>query len=189
MKWLFRTKDNIGASYGFLSLILVILIISIEPSDAIKCYKCQVSPILYKIGNLTNTTPLCSKFDESDDYITDCQYSTMCVKKISRLYLQNGTVDTVIRGCASQKYTDQVLKQGAWRVEHKVEEPYKEGCEEFKENNLSGSSSTYCYCRGNLCNFAIKNDPTISLLMMNAMIVIFAFNAIKCLVNGSIFMY
>lgn len=183
MKWYFRTKDYPGACYGFISLSLAILIVFIEPSDAIKCYRCQVSPLIYRIGNLTNTIPLCSKFDESDEYITECEYSTMCVKKISRLYLQNGTVDTVTRGCASQKYTDQVLKQGAWRVEHKVEEPYKEGCEEFKENNLSGSSSTYCYCRGKLCNFAKKNDPTNSLLI-NAMIVIFVFNAFKCLWNG-----
>lgn len=183
MKWYFRTKDNLGVCFGFLSLSLAILIICIEPGDALKCYKCQVSQSIYKIGNITNSIPLCSKFDESDEYITECQFSTMCVKKISRLYLQNGTVDTVTRGCASQKYTDQVLKQGAWRVEHKVEEPYKEGCEEFKENNLSGSSSTYCYCRGNLCNFAKKNDPTNSLLI-NVMIVIFVLNTFVWLVKG-----
>lgn len=53
---------------------------------------------------------MCVKFDESSDkFIKDCEFSTMCVKRISTLTLGNGQViETMTRGCASQKYTDQV---------------------------------------------------------------------------------
>lgn len=52
---------------------------------------------------------LCSKFDESDDFITDCPYSTMCMKRIFKLQLPRGEpVETITRGCANQKYTEQV---------------------------------------------------------------------------------
>lgn len=52
---------------------------------------------------------LCSKFDESEDFITDCPYSTMCMKRIFKLQLPRGdAVETITRGCANQKYTEQV---------------------------------------------------------------------------------
>lgn len=52
---------------------------------------------------------MCSKFDESDEYIVDCPYSTMCLKTISTLHLQNGQLqETYTRGCAPQKDTKQV---------------------------------------------------------------------------------
>ena len=63
----------------------------------------------YRHQNDTKETMLCSKFDESDDYIVDCPYSTMCLKKVHKLQLNSGeTVETVTRDCASQKYRDQV---------------------------------------------------------------------------------
>lgn len=85
------------------------------------------------------------------------------------------------RGCANQKYTDQVFKQGAWTREHKVEEPYEEGCKDFNENTLSASSTTYCHCRGNLCNSAPKES-----YHTDAMAVIFVFNAMKYLRSGTV---
>lgn len=52
---------------------------------------------------------LCSKFDESSDFIVDCQYSTMCMKRVFKLQLPRGQpVETITRGCANQKYTEQV---------------------------------------------------------------------------------
>lgn len=52
---------------------------------------------------------MCSKFEESDEYAVDCPYSTMCLKTISKLHLQNGQQqETVTRGCAAQKDTKQV---------------------------------------------------------------------------------
>lgn len=52
---------------------------------------------------------MCSKFDKSEEYKVDCKYSTMCLKTISTLRLQNGqNLETVTRGCAPQKDTKQV---------------------------------------------------------------------------------
>ncbi|XP_037922391.1 uncharacterized protein LOC119658765 [Hermetia illucens] len=149
--------------------------------SAIQCYRCVVTPT-YR-SDFNTTIPLCSKFEETDEFVIDCPYSTMCQKKVLRMELQKDhVIETVTRGCANQKYTDQVFKQGAWRREHKVEEPYSEECREFKENTLSASSTTYCHCRGNLCNSATKDSAGYH---TDAMAVIFVFNAMKYLRSGT----
>lgn len=81
---------------------------------AIKCYHCEITPNRYSYKNITYESPVCVKFDESSDkFIKDCEFSTMCVKRISTLTLGNGQViETMTRGCASQKYTDQVGIRG-----------------------------------------------------------------------------
>lgn len=84
-----------------------------DASYGIKCYKCAVTveKIYSYSKNATIITPMCSKFDESDEYTVDCPYSTMCLKTISKLHLQNGQQqETVTRGCAPQKDTKQVCK-------------------------------------------------------------------------------
>lgn len=70
-------------------------------SSAIKCYRCTVNP----------TEQTCRQFDEDNDrYIVDCPYSTMCLKKVYRLKLTDGTdSETVSRDCAKQKYTEEVI--------------------------------------------------------------------------------
>lgn len=52
---------------------------------------------------------MCAKFEETDDFVVDCPYSTMCMKKVYRYQLMDGkTIETVSRNCANQKYTHQV---------------------------------------------------------------------------------
>lgn len=75
-----------------------------EYSSAIRCYRCTVLP---------NRDPkeknhFCTKFEETDEYIVDCPYSTMCMKKIFRMRLIDNVTETLIRDCAIQKYTEQV---------------------------------------------------------------------------------
>ncbi|XP_063709457.1 uncharacterized protein LOC134837975 isoform X2 [Culicoides brevitarsis] len=117
---------------------------------------------------------LCSKFDESEDFITDCPYSTMCMKRIFKLQLPRGEpIETITRGCANQKYTEQVYRDGAWHKEFTVEEPYEEGCQEDQDG------STYCHCKGKLCN-AATDTPAYH---TDTMAVIFVFNLMKYLRN------
>lgn len=72
-----------------------------KTNAAIKCYECTVVP-----NRRTNITErLCAKFDESDFFKVNCEFSTMCTKRIYRLKLQNGDVqETYERGCANQKH-------------------------------------------------------------------------------------
>lgn len=77
-----------------------------DSSEAIKCYRCTVAPN-FRSGN--RTQQLCSKFSESEEFVVDCPYSTMCMKKVFRYQLQDGTnIETINRNCADQKFTEQV---------------------------------------------------------------------------------
>ncbi|KAM7361403.1 uncharacterized protein ACRADG_011703 isoform 2-T3 [Cochliomyia hominivorax] len=138
-------------------------------ASAIKCFKCSVTveKIYSYSKNATIITPMCSKFDETDEYIVDCPYSTMCLKTISTLHLQNGQQqETFTRGCAPQKDTKQVFNNGRWHQEHSVQEVYEEGCSEIKENTIAASLKTLCYCRGNLCNSSKRkaSESTITVI-------------------------
>ncbi|XP_011188183.1 uncharacterized protein LOC105215766 isoform X3 [Zeugodacus cucurbitae] len=143
---------HLNKIFVHLSTIGLLLLLITDYTAAIKCFKCSVTVEKSDIQNTTVFTPACTKFDKSDDFIVDCPFSTMCLKTISTLHLQNEKLNTVIRGCAPQKDTKQVFKNRRWQQEHSVEEVYDEGCIEFKENHLSASSKTHCYCRGDLCN-------------------------------------
>lgn len=82
------------------------LISNLDVTEALKCYRCTVGPTLKE-----NRTHLCTKFDESDDFVVDCPYSTMCMKKVFQYELQDGQkIETVSRNCADQKHTEQVSK-------------------------------------------------------------------------------
>lgn len=74
-------------------------------ANAIKCYRCTVGPS----HRLNGSQQLCLKFSESDNFVVDCPFSTMCLKKVYRYQLNDGTnVETVSRNCAQQKHTEQV---------------------------------------------------------------------------------
>lgn len=135
-------------------IIFAVATILGQCSDVLQCYKCSVTVEKYFIDNATIVTPLCSKFTESSYlYMVHCPYSTMCLKTISILHLQNGqTQETVTRGCAQQKNTTQVFRNKQWEQEHLVQEVYNEGCTEMQANNLAVSTNIHCYCRGELCN-------------------------------------
>nr|XP_017036230.1 uncharacterized protein LOC108084504 isoform X2 [Drosophila kikkawai] len=123
-------------------------------ANVLQCYKCSVSIEKYVLNNKTISTPLCFKFQESNNYAVECPYSTMCLKTISILHLQNGQrQETITRGCAQQKNTTQIFRNKQWEQEHLVQEVYDEGCKDINTDRLAGSTEKKnCYCRGNLCN-------------------------------------
>ena len=60
-------------------------------------------------SNNSNSTKLCLKFQESDEFIVDCPFSNMCMKKIYQYKLLNGSmIETVSRDCAMQKRSEHV---------------------------------------------------------------------------------
>jgi len=160
--------------YTSAAVSVVVLIMLLDQSNAIKCYRCTVAPTN---RHENRSQQLCLHFSESDDFVVDCQYSTMCMKKIYKYQLLNGEViETVQRNCANQKYTDQVFKNGAWQEENTVEEPYKPGCDVQKYVGLE--TTMYCHCTGALCNSSSKESTSYH---TDAMAVIFVFNAMKYL--------
>lgn len=58
-----------------------------------------------------NRTQICTKFSENEEFVVDCPYSTMCMKKLFQYQLQDGTkIETVSRKCADQKHIKQVIE-------------------------------------------------------------------------------
>jgi hypothetical protein len=89
------------------SAIMTKFIFLDNTSAAIKCFECSV--VVNRRGNMTER--LCAKFDESDFFKVNCEFSTMCMKRTYRLKLQNGTwQETFERGCANQKHNFMVKK-------------------------------------------------------------------------------
>uniref|UniRef100_A0A1B0B9L2 Uncharacterized protein n=1 Tax=Glossina palpalis gambiensis TaxID=67801 RepID=A0A1B0B9L2_9MUSC len=110
---------------------------------AIRCFKCLVTEevsFANEEENLPNITPACSKFDSSSKFIVDCPYSTMCMKTISTMYLQYGLEqNTITRGCAPQKSSTLVFRNGNWHKEDSVKDVYVEECRLINENVLAAS--------------------------------------------------
>ncbi|KAJ6636446.1 hypothetical protein Bhyg_15036 [Pseudolycoriella hygida] len=154
---------------------LVILFMLLDQSNAIQCYRCTVAPTN---RHENRSQQLCLHFSESDEYVVDCPYSTMCMKEIYKYQLMSGEViETVSRNCANQKHKEQVFKNRAWHEESTVEEPYEAGCVTGKDAK-NDYGTTYCHCTGSLCNSATKESTSYH---TDAMAVIFVFNAMKYL--------
>ncbi|XP_018794285.1 PREDICTED: uncharacterized protein LOC108972216 isoform X3 [Bactrocera latifrons] len=92
-----------------LSTLGLLMLSRIDSVAAIKCFKCGVTVEKNYIQNITVLTPMCTKFDWSENFIIDCPFSTMCLKTISTLHLQNEKQNAITRGCAPQKDTKQRL--------------------------------------------------------------------------------
>ncbi|XP_044313369.1 uncharacterized protein LOC123037318 [Drosophila rhopaloa] len=147
--------SNQKSRSGVFSLFIAVILVKHTLADVLQCYKCSVSIEKYVVDNKTMTTPLCSKFQESSNYMVQCPYSTMCLKSISILHLQNGQEkEAITRGCAQQKNTTQIFRNKQWEQEHLVQEVYDEGCRPIINDLSGGSIKRHCYCRGNLCNTA-----------------------------------
>ncbi|XP_050071310.1 uncharacterized protein LOC126559227 [Anopheles maculipalpis] len=164
-----RFSRHNGSRPVLLVALLLLFIAELEYVAGIKCYHCTVAPPSRHQNN--TKTQLCSKFDESSYYEVDCPWSTMCMKRIFKLKLLKGEQETVSRGCAQQKNTEQVYRSGSWTPQHNIEEPYTEGCQTIDD-------STYCFCRGSLCNSATKTTDRAN-YHTDAMAVIFVFNVMK----------
>lgn len=135
-------------SNGSFSVILVLISHYILTADAIKCYKCIFATYIY----FANNTLLCKDFDYSDKFITDCPYSTLCMKKNFYAVLNGEQINATERDCASQKLDTQRILNGKWQAEIHVEEPYTEGCKKEDTKHVKTPYIEHCYCRGDLCN-------------------------------------
>ncbi|XP_062554146.1 uncharacterized protein LOC134219429 [Armigeres subalbatus] len=156
-----------------LTTIFLLLVLESNTALGVKCFRCTVAPPNRYAINSTKTQ-LCSKFDHSDYYAVDCPWSTMCVKRVYKIQLMNREQETISRDCAQQKKTEQIYKNGNWTKEHHIEEPYEEGCQTIDD-------TTYCFCRGSMCNAATKVEK--NSYHTDAMAVIFVFNVMKYIRN------
>lgn len=149
--------------------------------SSLLCYRCDST-----LQNAKSAL-LCSDFDYSDRFIVQCSNSTFCMKKdytvnlkgkiiyktnrINVRYLKilvpiNGTV----RGCANQVYETMQFVDNTWHSKTIVEEPYSEKCVPLDDKGFRTSQTTYCFCKGDLCNNSMrattKNSAVITLLLL-----------------------
>lgn len=161
--------------YKSVAVCVFLLFMLLDQSNAIQCYRCTVAPTN---RHENRSQQLCLHFSESDEFIVDCPFSTMCMKKVYKYQLLDGVIETVSRDCAQQKNTEPDYKNGAWEDKNTIEEPYENGCAVHKFGD--SEPTVYCHCKGSLCNSA--NKETFS-YHTDAMAVIFVFNAMKYLRN------
>lgn len=64
------------------------LLVSVSSMTALRCYRCFIHPQSLKSNE---SAQLCSHFDGSSLYETDCNYSTFCMKRTFELPLQKGS--------------------------------------------------------------------------------------------------
>ncbi|XP_030021899.1 uncharacterized protein LOC115441307 [Manduca sexta] len=131
---------------------LLVFVMFWKPSWSMLCYKCDATPLDRSYLN----TKSCEHFDYSEEYQTECDSSTMCVKRVTTFTLQNGVTTTnVYRGCAPQTLSgDQAKINGKWRQVKKIYEAYEEKCAEDQSDEQRITKTTICYCRGDFCNSA-----------------------------------
>uniref|UniRef100_A0A1A9W890 Uncharacterized protein n=1 Tax=Glossina brevipalpis TaxID=37001 RepID=A0A1A9W890_9MUSC len=132
---------------------------------AMKCFKCSVTEdiSLKNDETLPNITPACSKFDSSSKFIVNCPYSTMCIKTISTMYLQHGLEQkTITRGCASQKSSTLVFRNGNWQKEDSVMDVYAAECKNIKWLNDICLVSKFYFWLLTLASFSTKHKKTTS---------------------------
>ncbi|PZC83493.1 hypothetical protein B5X24_HaOG207476 [Helicoverpa armigera] len=117
-------------------------------SWSLQCYTCDPE----------HTFQTCMAFDYSHKYMTQCNKSTMCFKRITSLDFGDGlTSHTVSRGCAPQTTSGEQRKvNGKWYAVKDIYEVYDETCSEDPSDAERSTKTIHCYCRGELCNSADK---------------------------------
>lgn len=63
----------------------------------------------------------------------------------------------------------QDYEDGRWQRKILIEEPYKEGCSEINDKGQRSSKTTYCYCKGDLCNTSSTTQGTIFIILLTVM--------------------
>ncbi|KAF9805798.1 hypothetical protein SFRURICE_009430 [Spodoptera frugiperda] len=113
-------------------------------SWSLQCYTC----------NPEQASLPCLQFDYSSKYLTECEHSTMCFKKVTTLEFSQGlTSESITRGCASQTANGEQRRiNGKWRAVQDIHEVYEETCSEDPSNSERSPKTMYCYCRGDRCN-------------------------------------
>ena len=138
-----------------INLLVIIIVNSVNTIDGLQCYQCTADPHIQN-GPKSTTLYTCSDFDHSDKYVIDCPYSTLCLKRVQSLVINDlVTVNVTTRGCATQKSKTPTYVNGSWTDVIQIVEPYQSGCYEsfVKDNRLT--QRVNCYCHGDFCNYAI----------------------------------
>ncbi|XP_026740363.1 uncharacterized protein LOC113502833 [Trichoplusia ni] len=119
-------------------------------SWSLQCYTCDPE----------HTTHACGLFDYSNKYLTECEHSTMCFKRVTTLDFNDGLAShSVQRGCAQQTMNGEQKKiNGKWRATHDIHEVYDETCFEDPSNAERPTKTLHCYCRGDRCNGVQKTN-------------------------------
>lgn len=130
-------------------------------SSCLQCYSCDDCPV---------------NFDMEASYLTDCQHSTMCFKRISTLDFSNGkTSQAIQRGCAAQTQDGEQIKVNRkWISVQNIYEVYEEGCFEDPSNAERITKTLHCYCRGDKCNNAVIHKNVIGVFLMAIVVMIFS---------------
>ncbi|XP_026314333.1 uncharacterized protein LOC113226044 [Hyposmocoma kahamanoa] len=150
-----------------LEMLLLAFAMFWKMSSAIRCYTCQPS-----LDSLTLNRQLCQNFDGSEHYITDCPHSTVCFKKETSLVGMEDPTKSISRGCAKQLMSGYQEKiDGHWHLIDKIHEheAYTEGCYEKSNEFDRPTTTTNCFCRGDLCNNGVRtieNVVFISVLLL-----------------------
>lgn len=137
---------------------------------SLQCYKCALQVHTRRINE---TVLPCTRFEEnSKEFIVDCPYSTVCMKKTVTLTLSDGeSVSTTMRDCAHQSYVLQEYKNEKWRTALVIDESrYQHSCLIEKQHHLITTRTEGCYCPENLCNSApTLHIPAITTVIITAL--------------------
>jgi len=152
-------------------LAIVLTTLFFQGSAAIECYSCYVkSPPRAPGSSPPIFERLCSRFDQSDQYLVNCTHSTLCMTRTFTLqHRQEFSSDRVViieRGCAMQAYEHQALVRGKWRtIINIMEEAYSPGCVTDREWAGSLASDTeYCYCDQDRCNDKMADEEQLKVV-------------------------
>lgn len=89
--------------------------------------------------------------------MTNCPYSTMCLKTISTLHLQNGQKqETVTRGCAQQKNTTQVTLIFTEKYINEVHNSYNLNISGISQPTVGARASSARSLQGRMFRSAIQ---------------------------------
>nr|XP_002050765.2 uncharacterized protein LOC6626712 [Drosophila virilis] len=143
--------------------VLAVVCNSCAAAEILECYECFEGAG----ANMEKPLPVCSQLRNSPEFRVACPNSTMCLKTVSTINLQDGSKwSAVLRGCANQVKITHVLRNRFYEEVAVIDEPYKDGCIEKKDHNMLTSTVQQCYCRGNLCNSATYRDLNIPIQMI-----------------------